>query len=358
MTAEGPAARLLDATLDGMRDHRVAAALRREFHGALQAEVESGLAGAPEDAEESALLVEVARTVTAFVASRRDEVVASMKAAGDGPCDRPAVLADATKSIAGIEALLEGVRRGEPAEMVAVEEAIGAAVERLEAVREGLDTARMDDALFSPPRPPPEGPIDPRTLPPPTDVEAAITRSWRLEADLYVAAAERVGPAAVGIARMTYEQEHFLLDALVAQQESMQVHWNPEAILRLATLRAFKGDTGEARALCGKALELDPEIANREGFEGLLAELDAASPISRDKRCFVATAALSPDAAEVEALRRWRDRVLLSSAPGRLLVAAYYRVSPPLARWIAARPAWRRVVRERFVVPLARRIGS
>jgi subtilisin family serine protease len=60
------------------------------------------------------------------------------------------------------------------------------------------------------------------------------------------------------------------------------------------------------------------------------------SPASSDKRCFIATAAWgSPLTNELDSLRRFRDQVLLQSAWGQEFIAAYYRLSPPLAQEIS-----------------------
>jgi hypothetical protein len=62
--------------------------------------------------------------------------------------------------------------------------------------------------------------------------------------------------------------------------------------------------------------------------------------------CFVATAAYgTPLAAEVGVLRRQRDRELQSNAPGRAVVAEYYRLGPALADVIRDRPWLRSAVR-------------
>lgn len=57
-----------------------------------------------------------------------------------------------------------------------------------------------------------------------------------------------------------------------------------------------------------------------------------------DRRCFVASAAFGSDAPETSALRSFRDRRLMPSALGRVLVRSYYRLSPPLARVVASSP--------------------
>jgi hypothetical protein len=74
-------------------------------------------------------------------------------------------------------------------------------------------------------------------------------------------------------------------------------------------------------------------------------------------RCFVASAATSPSAREVQVLQAWRDERLRSSLVGSGLIAAYERVSPPLAAWVA-RSARRRAVARRLVVGPAARLAD
>lgn len=73
--------------------------------------------------------------------------------------------------------------------------------------------------------------------------------------------------------------------------------------------------------------------------------------------CFIATAAYgSPMANDVALLRRWRDLDLLPSPLGRLFVASYYALSPPLAGAIDSDERLRGAAREalRPLVALAR----
>jgi len=69
--------------------------------------------------------------------------------------------------------------------------------------------------------------------------------------------------------------------------------------------------------------------------------------------CFIATAAYGTPAAEqIDVLRDFRDDVLLGSALGSRFVALYYRLSPPVANFIAENGLLRTVVREILVEPV------
>jgi subtilisin family serine protease len=62
--------------------------------------------------------------------------------------------------------------------------------------------------------------------------------------------------------------------------------------------------------------------------------------------CFIATAAYgSPMAKEVGILQEFRDRILLKNVLGEMVVKAYYRISPPIAEFIAERDTLRMMVR-------------
>ena len=70
--------------------------------------------------------------------------------------------------------------------------------------------------------------------------------------------------------------------------------------------------------------------------------------------CFIATAAYGTStAAEIDALRAFRDEVLLESTVGSHLVEWYYKSSPPLADFISEHEPLRTLVRELLVEPVA-----
>jgi len=69
--------------------------------------------------------------------------------------------------------------------------------------------------------------------------------------------------------------------------------------------------------------------------------------------CFIATAAYgTPTAEQIDVLREFRDVVLLESTVGSRFVVLYYRLSPPIADFIARSDLLRTLVRELLVDPV------
>ena len=69
--------------------------------------------------------------------------------------------------------------------------------------------------------------------------------------------------------------------------------------------------------------------------------------------CFIATAAYgTPTAKQIDVLREFRDVVLLKSTTGSRFVALYYRLSPPIADYIARSDLLRTLVREFLIDPI------
>jgi hypothetical protein len=76
-------------------------------------------------------------------------------------------------------------------------------------------------------------------------------------------------------------------------------------------------------------------------------------PFPFELPCFIATAAYgTPTAEQLDVLRDFRDVVLLESAAGSRFVALYYRLSPPIADFIARSDFLRTLVRELLVDPV------
>ncbi len=77
-----------------------------------------------------------------------------------------------------------------------------------------------------------------------------------------------------------------------------------------------------------------------------IPEATVPYPALPDEGCFIATAAYGYySAPQVQQLRLFRDRYLMTNTPGRAFVGWYYRNSPPLAAYIRENQAARTVVR-------------
>jgi hypothetical protein len=134
---------------------------------------------------------------------------------------------------------------------------------------------------------------------------------------------------------------------------------NPPSLLLLSLGERYrdKKDVPHAREVFTKILEI-PETSCMGEFHAKIQQ-DAMEHIrelqAEDKKsgCFIATAVYGKDdAPEVEALRHFRDNVLLGSRAGRGFVSLYYRVSPPMADVIRGSGLARNLVRTMLLRPV------
>ncbi|MBP7381507.1 hypothetical protein KBA39_03835 [Myxococcota bacterium] len=315
--------------------------------------------------------------VTDFVVANRDRVIDLMRSAGDGPCeDRAGRLARAASAITA--ARESGARIASAESMSDAETIVEEVRASLEEVRDELGAQILDDAIVwgarirsaasdgsDQARDTPPEPDDRPALTPGgrrSDVEQMLVDSWLLEMDLLLDQAALVDKPVSGLEVVSEEQREYILDALVAVQEAFTIRQDPAILLKFGQLRLAKGDVGEARAAAEKVIEMvgDEESELHAAAVELHGAVAEASPLTRrDRRCFIATAAMAdPDAPEVDALRDFRDDVLAKSAAGRLAIRFYYLASPPFAAFIERHPHVARAVREWFIIPVAAFVGS
>jgi hypothetical protein len=95
--------------------------------------------------------------------------------------------------------------------------------------------------------------------------------------------------------------------------------------------------------LAGKLRSFGEKLVLTIGFD---VGRDATLTINVPEVCFIATAAYgTPMAEEIQILREFRDKYLLTNPLGQALVDVYYRVSPPVAEFITEHPSLKPVVR-------------
>lgn len=76
---------------------------------------------------------------------------------------------------------------------------------------------------------------------------------------------------------------------------------------------------------------------------------------SDEEGCFIATAVYgSASAEDIDVLRSFRDKVLLTDPVGKKLVHTYYNFSPPLAEVISHQPIARFMIREMGIKPIVK----
>ena len=122
-----------------------------------------------------------------------------------------------------------------------------------------------------------------------------------------------------------------------------------EYVQKTGTMRAPAGTTHVKVRLYGTGWSEEAEVVR---FDDIGFWLPTGGDLWGEL-CFIATAAYGTEtAAELDILRDFRDQVLLKNTLGSRFVETYYRVSPPVANFIAKNDFLRAVVREMFIDPV------
>lgn len=94
------------------------------------------------------------------------------------------------------------------------------------------------------------------------------------------------------------------------------------------------------------------QIAENEGVEEL-NNIDVSTVKFKSSGCFIATAVYgSPYANEVILLKEFRDNWLLNFKLGKIFVAFYYWISPPIANLIAKSNSLKALTKSILIIPL------
>ncbi len=92
----------------------------------------------------------------------------------------------------------------------------------------------------------------------------------------------------------------------------------------------------------------DKELTKNERY-CFDCEQDISEVIDKEEspRCFIATAAYgSASIYEVQVLRNFRDDFLENNFFGRIFISIYYKVSPPIARFIEGKEFLKKILRK------------
>ena len=146
-----------------------------------------------------------------------------------------------------------------------------------------------------------------------------------------------------------------LLNAGLLSTVATQLNRGIPASMPAGVVVSIRGVRATTRPLPGGGTE--PVIGVRAALGAFGGVLNKFPALTGGSKCFIATAAYSPQAPEVQALQAWRDTWLRGRRGGPRCIAAYERVSPPLARFIA-RSAVRRAIARALVVAPAARIAA